>query len=66
MKELIPARILADYKLIFNHADGNLYWYIMKSRHREKIYALLVKLFKLIGILYKIPPHIMKLPNTFQ
>ena len=66
MKELIPARILADYKLIFNHADGNLYWYIMKSRHREKIYALLVRLFKLIGVLYKIPPHIMKLPNTFQ
>lgn len=67
LRELIPYRILADYKLIFHHPDGNLYWYIMKSRHRGKIYSLLIRFFKLIGIVCKkIPPHIMKLPNNYQ
>lgn len=62
LQELIPPRILEDYSRIFNYSDGNLYWYIMNSRHRGKIYSLIIRLFKIIGKMTKIPAHIMNLP----
>lgn len=64
LHDLIPARILEDYSRIFNNADGNLYWYILNSRHRKKIYSILIRLFKIISCVAKMPPHIKKLPNS--
>lgn len=66
LRDLIPARILDDYNRIFNNADGNLYWYILNSHHRGKIYSLLVRLFKIIGRITKMPVHVMKLPNSLN